>query len=86
MKPSRKTKFLVVVGQAKPMMARKRAASTRAMAKPAIRGRPRHSIRSTYASPNKNQDTEEPPIEDQTMVDEEHLVLDPTPEQVLHQL
>jgi hypothetical protein len=67
-------------------MARKRAASARAPAEPARRGRPRRSARSSYATASKDQGIEEDVVEDQPMMAKEQPALDPTPEQVLQQL
>ena len=51
-----------------------------------MRGRPRRSVRSAYASILEDQVEEEPAIEDQPLVGEDQPDLDPTPEQVLQQL
>jgi hypothetical protein len=67
-------------------MVRKRAAPSNASTQPAARGRPRCNARSTYANIPKNQDIEEPIVEDQPLVAEEQLAPNPTPEQVLQQL
>ena len=67
-------------------MARKRAASARTPVEPMMRGRPRRSVRSAYASVPEDQVEEEPAIEDQPLVGEDQPDLDPTPEQVLQQL
>ena len=48
------------VGQAKPTMARKRAASARAPTEPVARGRPRRNAHSTYTSTTEDQIVEEP--------------------------
>ena len=74
------------VGQAKPTMARKRAASARVTLEPVARGRPRRNARSTYASASEDQTIEEPIVEDQPPIAEEQQAPDPTLEQVLQQL
>ena len=51
-----------------------------------MRGRPRHSTRSTYASAQEDQGVEEPVVEDQPLTAEDQPAPDPTPEQVLQQL
>jgi hypothetical protein len=59
-------------------MTKKRADSARTLAEPNARGRPRRSTRGTYASAPKNQDIEDPLIEEQLVAGEEHLAPDPT--------
>ena len=51
-----------------------------------MRGRPRRSVRSAYASILEDQVEEEPTVEDQPPTGEDQPALDPTPEQVLQQL
>ena len=71
------------VGQAKPTMARKRAASARATLEPIARERPRHNARCTYARAIEDQAIEEPIVEDPPPAVEEQQAPDTTPEQVL---
>jgi hypothetical protein len=45
-----------------------------------MKGRPRHSARSTYVSTPKDQDVEETAVEDQPLAAEDLLAPNPTPE------
>ena len=74
------------VGQTRPMIARKRAAFARIPVEPSMRGRPRRSARSTYASTPKDQVKEGPTVEYQPPASEEQQAPNPTPEQELQQL
>ena len=67
-------------------MTRKRAASARAPADPAPRGRLRHRAHSIYATTLEDQATEKPIVEDQPQASEEQQAPNPTPEQELQQL
>ena len=51
-----------------------------------MRGRPRCSVRSAYASVPEDQVQEEPTVEDQPPAGKDQPALDPNPEQVLQQL